>query len=252
VSDPYSRVDYRRLVAWPERIAREWPFLERVLATGPSRRLLDLGCGTGEHARFLAAQGFDVTGVDRSESMLARAREQPLPPNLRFVEADLEELDRAVEGSFGGAICLGNTLPHLRTREALDRFLGALHRRLAPGGPAVIQIINYERVFEGGLRHLPLNFRRDEEGREIVFLRLMEPHADGGVSFFPSTLRLAPEEEPPLTVEASKRVELHGWRRAELDEALAAAGFTRLALYGDFAAGPFAPESSPDLLIEAR
>ena len=252
MSDPYSRVDYRRLVAWPERIAREWPLLEKTLGAGPSRRLLDLGCGTGEHARFLAAKGFDVTGVDRSESMLTRALDQPLPPNLRFVEADLEMLDGAVEGRFGGAICLGNTLPHLRGRAALDRFLAALRRRLEPGAGGVIQIVNYERVFEGGLRHLPLNFRRDDEEGEIVFLRLMEPHPDGSVTFFPSTLRLLPEEDPPLRVQASKRVDLSGWRRDELDEALAAAGFGEREFLGSFAGEPFEPASSADLLIVAR
>ncbi len=116
----------------------------------------------------------------------------------------------------------------------------------------VIQIVNYERVFEGGLRHLPLNFRRDEEAGEIVFLRLMEPHPDGSVSFFPSTLRLVPEEDPPLRVQSAKRVELTGWRRAELDEALAAAGFAERTFYGSFAGEPFDAEASPDLLSVAR
>lgn len=45
--DPYSRVEYPKLIAWPERIRREWPLLEEVLSTGPSRRLLELGCGPG-------------------------------------------------------------------------------------------------------------------------------------------------------------------------------------------------------------
>ncbi|HSN85517.1 MAG TPA: class I SAM-dependent methyltransferase, partial [Thermoanaerobaculia bacterium] len=76
--DPYSRVDYRRMIAWPQRIEREWPFLERILATGPSRRVLDLGCGTGEHSRRMAAAGLAVVGVDASESMIEKAREEPL------------------------------------------------------------------------------------------------------------------------------------------------------------------------------
>ena len=43
--DPYARVEYRRLIAWPARIEREWPMLSRVLASGPSRRVLDLEKG---------------------------------------------------------------------------------------------------------------------------------------------------------------------------------------------------------------
>jgi 2-polyprenyl-3-methyl-5-hydroxy-6-metoxy-1,4-benzoquinol methylase len=83
--DPYSRVDYRRFVAWPQRIEREWPFLQKVLGSAPSRRVLDLGCGTGEHARFLATKGFSVVGIDASESMLAKAREGSTPAGVELV-----------------------------------------------------------------------------------------------------------------------------------------------------------------------
>jgi len=34
--DPYSRVDYRRMVAWPERIRREAPFLREFLKRAPT------------------------------------------------------------------------------------------------------------------------------------------------------------------------------------------------------------------------
>jgi hypothetical protein len=44
--DHYSRVDYRRMVAWPERLRREGPFFEEIFRDASQRRLLDLGCGT--------------------------------------------------------------------------------------------------------------------------------------------------------------------------------------------------------------
>jgi SAM-dependent methyltransferase len=48
--------------------------LIRRHARGTVHSLLDLGCGTGTHAFLLADRGYDVTGVDRSAAMLARAR----------------------------------------------------------------------------------------------------------------------------------------------------------------------------------
>ena len=251
MSDPYSRVEYRRFIAWPRRIAREWAFLEAILRRAPSRRLLDLGCGTGEHARFLAAEGFDVTAVDVSETMLAKAREETVPDNLRFVAGDLESLDDAVYGPFGGAICLGNTLPHLRTRDALGRFFAALRRLLLPEAPITIQLLNYERILASGVRHLPLNFRPQDEG-EIVFLRLMRAHDDGRVTFFPSTLELVPDEDPPLRVRSAKRVELFGWRLPELRAAVADAGFEEIESFGAFGGAAYEPEASTDLILVVR
>lgn len=250
--DHYSRFDYRRLIAWPERIRREWPFLDEVLGSGPSRRLLDLGCGTGEHARFLASHGFEVLGVDRSESMLERAREGDPLPGLSFVLADFVDLGTALEGLYGGAICLGNALPHLGDDESLGRFFAGLRRHLAPGAPLLLQILNYDRIFSTGQRHLPLNFRADPDGGEVVFLRLMDPRPDGTVIFNPTSLRYRPGEEPPVEVVASKNVRLRGWRRAQVEELLAAAGFTDLELYGGMKHEPWEPEEASDLVVVAR
>ncbi len=249
-SDPYSRLEYRRLIAWPARIRREWPLLEDALAKGPSKRLLDLGCGTGEHARFLVEQGFEVAGVDASASMIEKALAEPLPPGLRFVHGDVAELESLIEGRFGGAICLGNTLPHIRTDRALGSFLRGLRRCLSPGASWILQLLNYERIVARKERHLPLNFRPHEDG-ESVFLRLMEVEDDGRVLFFPTTLRFRPDADPPVTVAASKRVELRGWRLAELEAAFDDAGFSERRLYGTVEREPFEPLESRDLIIVA-
>ncbi len=248
--DPYSRVDYRRLIAWPERIRREWPFLQQVLPPPPAR-LLDLGCGTGEHTRFLAEQGYDVIGVDSSETMLEKAREGGPFPRVTFIDGDIVRVGSLVEGAFDGAICLGNTLPHVRERRALDAFVAGLRDRLREGAPFLLQILNYEKVFATRQRVLPVNVRDNPEG-EIVFLRLMTPREDGTVIFTPSTLRYRPDADPPLEVVSSRNVELRGWRRPELEEALEAAAFHERTSYGTVGNARYAPLDSPDLVIVAR
>ncbi len=281
--DPYSRLEYRRLIAWPQRIQREWPLLAEVLAgppepTGPPKRVLDLGCGTGEQARCLAEQGFEGVGVDASASMIEKAREEPVAPEgrpatrakgcpaarlapegrpatrpagLSFVHGDVAELESLTEGRFDGGICLGNTLPHIRTDQALGSFLRGLRRRLAPGASWILQLLNYERIVTRGERHLPLNFR-PHEGGESVFLRLMQTCDDGRVLFFPTTLKFRPDEDPPVSVAASKRVELRGWRLAELEAAFDDAGFAERRLYGSFEMTPFEPEESRDLILISK
>lgn len=260
--DLYSRVDYRRMIAWPARIEREWPLLEEVLAGGPSRRLLELGSGTGEHARFLVARGFQVVGVDASESMIAKATEEPLPAGLRFILGDLADVGDLVEGPFGGALCLGNTLPHVKDRERLLRAFRALRAHLTPGAPFLFQILNYEKIFATGQRHLPLSFRPGDDGGmddrgtddrgTVVFLRLMEPRPDGTVLFNPTTLAWRPGQDPPLEVVATKNVLLRGWTRRQVEELLDQAGFPHRQLYGGMQKEPYEPLESPDLVVVAR
>lgn len=250
--DRYRRWEYRRLIAWPERIRREAPVLGEVLRSGPNPRILDLGCGTGEHVRALAALGFRAVGVDNSASMVAAARAAGLQEGVEIVEGDLRDLPDLVEPGFGGALCLGNVLPHLREPDDLGRLARGLRAVLAPGAPFLLQILNYERIRQLGERSLPVNVRPGDDGAEIVFLRLMQARPDGSVSFFPSTLELRPDEDPPLRVVRSQRVELRGWTRPELEQALSAAGFTSFTAWGGFDRAPYEPRASRDLLLLSR
>lgn len=250
--DPYSRVEYRRLIAWERRILREAPLLERLLEEAPDRSVLDLGCGTGEHVAFFAEQGARAVGLDSSPSMLERAREHERAGRGRFVEGDLRDAPAALkdEEPFGLALCLGNVLPHLRTEDDLRAFAGSTAEVLRPGGRLLAQILNYEALLARGDRHLPLNFREGDDGTEIVFLRLLRPDPEGGLLFFPTTLELDPSAETPVTVRSSRRVELRPWTSADLVPTLEGAGFS-VALHGDVSGGPFHPEESVDLVLVA-
>jgi SAM-dependent methyltransferase len=250
--DPYSRVNYRRLIAWEQRIAREGPFLLSLLDRAPERSVVDIGCGTGEHVAFFAAAGARAVGLDRSEAMITAARDHEAASTGRCVLGDALDA-RAVLGDeppFGLAICLGNMLPHMGKDADLSRFFEAVRDILRPGGLLLIQLLNYEGFLTTGQRALPVNVRPGDDGREIVFLRLMSPADDGRVLFFPATLELDPEADTPLTVTMSRRVELRAWTRADLAPALAAAGF-EVAFHGDMIGGAFVLEDSSDLVVVA-
>ena len=248
--DPYSRLQYRRLIAWPERIRREAPFLEEVAARGPEQSVLDLGCGTGEHARHFAGRGYRVVGLDRSEAQIAAADEAP-QPGLRFVVGDLTDLSGSVHDRFGTAICLGNTLAHLQDHDALLAACRGVHAALLPGGAWLAQLLNYERIFATGQRSLPVNVREDA-GETLVFLRLLQHLGGGRLRFFPTTLRLRPDADPPVEVVAGRRAEHRGWTRPELEPVFHEAGFEGVDWHGDMQGGRFDAASSDDLVFVAR
>jgi len=251
--DRYAKFDYSRLIAWDERLEREWPLFDEVLGDAPSKRILDLGAGTGEHARFLAAKGFDVTGVDSSPAMLEKSRSQPVD-GVRFLDGDMRDLPSVVgDERFDGAICVGNALPHLSGEDDLRRLAEGLRAVLNPGASFLLQMINYDRFALTKERALPLNFLPDPDnsGATIIFLRTMELLDDGRVIFMPTTLRQRTSEDPPIELVASRRVEIRGWRREEVVQTLRSAGFGSIATYGSYGKAPFVAAESRDLIVVA-
>jgi trans-aconitate methyltransferase len=66
------------------------------LAPQSGEHILDLGCGTGHLSAEIAANGTEMTGIDRSPEMIAQARKQH--PSLRFEVCDAREMP--FEGKF--------------------------------------------------------------------------------------------------------------------------------------------------------
>src|SRR5690606_26816745 len=63
------------------------------------RRVLDLGCGTGISAAWLAQNGYRVVGIDNNPYMLAQAQARATPSafdTLDFVQADMRQFDSPV------------------------------------------------------------------------------------------------------------------------------------------------------------
>lgn len=244
--DRFAKFDYSSLINWNERLPREWKFLEPVLATAPERSILDLGSGTGEHARFLAAKGFDVVGIDASPAMIEKAR--ATPGKVTYIEGDMRDAASLAGRRFGAALCLGNALPQVTEDDDLRQFAESLCRCLLPGGVFIGQMLNYDRYERKNERALPLSFLPDG----IVFLRTMDLRADGRVIFMPTILRQTPDRDPPMELVASQRVEIRGWRRGQVEQALSNAGFTLIEIFGSYTKQPFDPEESRDVIIVAR
>ena len=251
-NDPYARSEYRRLIAWNARIEREGPFLVRLLESAPDRSVLDVGCGTGEHTAFFAREGARAVGLDRSESMVTQAREHEARGEGRFVlgEATHAAAVLAKESRFGMAICLGNTLPHVLDVAELVSLIESVHELLLPGGLFLLQILNYRRLLDQDIRHLPVNFRAGEAEKEVVFLRLLRRQSHERILFFPTTLVLDPESSEPVSVERSRRVELRPWTAEDLRPVFEQIRF-EVQEHGDMQGGEFAAQESQDLVLVA-
>jgi len=104
-------------------------FAAEVAALAPGRAL-DLACGEGRNAIWLAEQGWDVTAVDYSQVALAKAREIAARRGVApvFVAADLVEY-HPTEGAFDLVAMLYLQIPAAELRVVLQRAAAAVAPR---------------------------------------------------------------------------------------------------------------------------
>ena len=99
----------------------------------PGRRVLEVGCGVGDGAQFLADHGAgQVVGVDRSEASIAEARARHRQINLEFRCEELGSIELD-DGSFD-SVFVPDGIDVLRR----SSVLGELRRLLTPGGYLVL------------------------------------------------------------------------------------------------------------------
>ena len=88
---------------------QETDFIEQELNYDKSKQILDIGCGTGRHAIELAKRGYQVTGIDLSESQLQHARQKAKDANVQvdFQQSDARQLHFAKQFDLVIMLCEG-------------------------------------------------------------------------------------------------------------------------------------------------
>src|SRR6266700_8177289 len=135
-SDPWLRPDERYVTRPRWDIGRPQPALLALAEAGQVRgRVLDAGCGTGEHALMAARLGLDVTGIDLAANALEQADEKARRWGLeaRFLRHDARRLAELGQ-RFDTVLDCG--LFHLLFRREEDRaaYVDGLRAVVGPGG----------------------------------------------------------------------------------------------------------------------
>jgi len=96
----------------------ECDFIEKELDHDRSKKILDIGCGTGRHAIELTKRGYQVTGIDLSEGQLKRAREKAEKEgfSIPFLQMDARNLPFKKEFDVAIMLCEGG-FPLMETDE---------------------------------------------------------------------------------------------------------------------------------------
>ncbi|MBA3015892.1 MAG: class I SAM-dependent methyltransferase [Proteobacteria bacterium] len=109
---------------------------QRFASSQPLMEVLNLGCGTGCHDLHLAGQGYQVTGVDRSETMLTIATravaESAIHPAPSFVLGNITSL--RLDKKFDLVLSLFHVVSYHTTNEELQNAMHTAAAHLEPGG----------------------------------------------------------------------------------------------------------------------
>jgi ubiquinone/menaquinone biosynthesis C-methylase UbiE len=118
--------------------------------TGP---VLDVGCGTGEHALFFAARGLRVVGIDFVEEAIRRARRKAMERGLsvEFLVADALTLT-GWDDRFATALDCG--LFHVFSDDDRQRYVTGLAHVLKPGGRLFLMTFSDEEPGTEGPRRV--------------------------------------------------------------------------------------------------
>jgi SAM-dependent methyltransferase len=145
---------------WDDRLVA---FIAAVLELRPGSRVLDVGCGSGEHALRLARCGMRVVGLDVAPSLVRHCRERAAAEDLcdaTFVVGDMRNLGMAstVSGRFDAVLALSTSFGFFD--DATNQLvLNAMAGRLHDGGRVLLQLMDPFRFYERQRRGLHLEER---------------------------------------------------------------------------------------------
>lgn len=221
------------LIDWEARAESEGQFFIDILRARNKKTVLDVATGTGFHSVQLMKAGFDVTSVDGSAEMLAKAFENARTRGhiLTTVHADWRWLNRDLIGKFDAIVCLGNSFTHLHNERDRRRALAEFYAALKHDGVLILDQRNYDAI-------LDIGFDSKHKYYYCGDRVTAEPeHVDEGLARFKYTFEDG----------AQYHLNMFPLRKKYMTGLMQEVGFQRVKTYGDFqeAYG----EHDPDFLI---
>jgi SAM-dependent methyltransferase len=140
----YAR--YYDLLYHDKDYAGEAQFIHNLIQSQApaAQTILELGCGTGNHAMLLAKAGYDIHGVDLSLEMLEGAKQrcaqlpQELAAKLKFTQGDIRQV--RIDAKFDVVLSLFHVISYQTTNEDLLAAFETAKLHLSPGGIMIFDV----------------------------------------------------------------------------------------------------------------
>jgi len=245
--------DYARFYDWEnaQTVRRRDVAFWRRLAAVAAGPILELGCGTGRIALPIAKDGIAVTGIDRSEAMLARARRRiaraRVSRTARLVRGDIRTLPFP-DRRFALVMAPYGILQSLVRERDLTAALASVHRVLAPGGRFGIDLVPDLPAWSEYQRKKTLSGTMGA-GTRVSLVESVRQDRARGVTVFDQRYTVSRGRQRHVVdfTLTFRTVSVKAMTRR-----LERAGFTVDAVLGDYQGGPWDPRADAWVLLARR
>lgn len=208
------------LIDWDARASSEGDFFIDQLRAHGAKKVLDVATGTGFHSVRLLRAGFEVTSVDGSPAMLAKAFENAHKRGyiLRTVQADWRWLNHDVHDLYDAVICLGNSFTHLHNENDRRKALAEYYATLRHDGILILDQRNYDALLDQKVKpshkyyYCGENVSAEPEHVDRSLARFRYSFADGDIF----------------------HLNMFPLRKAYVQRLMKEVGFQKVTTYGDF------------------
>jgi len=246
---------YDILMDWRRRFSQEIPFLVKFFGKLKAKRLIDIGCGTGEHVLMMGKKGFGVVGVDKSKRMLLMAREKleavedKVKKRVKFRLVKISDFNNLISDKFDGGYCLGNVIADT---DDLKNELENIYYVLKKGGRVVFQVENFAKLIKTGDCDLRFDIKKvdDKKIDKYGFLRFYEFREDGFLDF--NVITLVKYKNENWKSWGVDKASFWPVDKAKFGKLLKEVGFLKVRFYGDFERASYIEDKSEYLIVTAE
>lgn len=149
---------------YTDKVAHQHGLLKRAdIVPAATREAVDLGCGPGSQSIALAELGFSVTAIDANAQLLEELRQRAKSLPIRPVLHDLCALATCsmLPAQVDAAICVGDIIPHLPSRDCVTTLFRQVSAMLVSGGKFLLGFRDLSEELQGLDRFIPI--RSDSE-----------------------------------------------------------------------------------------
>jgi len=188
-SDSIAKEAYGRMLMndhthkWTGHTEQEVEFIIDKCNLKPGETVLDIGCGCGRHSIELTKKGFNVTGIDYSNTLIEDAikRSDLQSLNVKFICDDITVTTKVDDEKYSNILCLYDVIGSYADNDKNIDIVKNIHKRLKPDGYAIISVMNMNIT----MKNAKNKFSLQKSSKELLALQASNTMEKTGDIFNP-------------------------------------------------------------------